>query len=85
MNRPFSEDDNGRRFEYLGNYGVLEFPLTDPGSASPDEGVLWYDEPRHNGWTWEYVKPIDVEPASSPKERRVVRSRIDEHRGRERR
>lgn len=84
MNRPFTEDDNGRRFGYMGNYGVLEFPLKDPGSASPDEGVLWYDRPRSNGWMWEYVKPIDVDPVSSPKDR-TVRSKIDEHRGRERR
>lgn len=62
MTRPFTTADNGQRFSYRGCYGRLEFPLTDPGStATPDEGILWFDTPNARGWTWSYVKPIDVD------------------------
>lgn len=62
MNRPFTAADNGKRFEYSGHAGTLEYPLIDPGPADSDEAIIWYDTPRRT-LTREYVKPIDVEPA----------------------
>jgi hypothetical protein len=66
MTRPFTTDDDGQRFVQHGTRpGRLEFPLTDPGSGTPDEGILWYDEPvllpGRRAAHWDYVKPIDVE------------------------
>lgn len=60
MNRPFEPTDNMQRFYHRDGYGRLEFPLTDPGSATPDDAVIWYED----GLTWNYVKPSDVEEAS---------------------
>ncbi len=60
----FAPEDNQRKFAYLSVHeGRLEFPLSDPGSGTPDEGILWLDSPlRISGHTyhWIYVKPIDV-------------------------
>lgn len=75
MNRLFIDSDNGKRFSYMGNVGTLEFPLTDPGSAGPDEGIIWYDSPRANGFAWEYVKPIDVDPYGWSAEPRTMTER----------
>lgn len=67
MNRPFTETDNGKRFVWRGRpayrmtTGRLEFPLTDPGSAEPGEGILWFDKPDEDGSAWDYVAPQDVE------------------------
>jgi hypothetical protein len=58
MIRPFHPSDNLKRFSYRNLYGTLEFPLHDPGSARPDEGIFW----RDNGGGWDYVLPIDVDP-----------------------
>ena len=60
MNRPFTADDNERTFKLLesGEYGRLEYPLEDPGTAEPGQGILWVPA---SGWY--YVSPAQVEPA----------------------
>ena len=65
MNRPFTPDDDGKRFSCDGRVGKLEFPLEDPGSAGHFEGILWYDYPT-DGAGWRYVSPADVEPEGTP-------------------
>jgi hypothetical protein len=62
MNRPFTPDDNEQLFRFEGHLGRLEYPLEDPGSAEPGEGIIWYLRKR-NGAGWDYVKPSEVEPA----------------------
>ena len=67
MKREFRASDGGRRFRMVdvpdsrfnGRRGELEFPLTDPGSAEPGEGVLWFG-PRDNRDGYDYVAPKNV-------------------------
>lgn len=78
MKRAFKASDNGKRFRYVGKtpdwkrrVGQLEYPLMDPGSALPGEGVLWFG-PEGDRDGWDYVAPTDVEPPL----RRVTRRRM---------
>jgi hypothetical protein len=57
---PFTPEENGSRVTVMGQWGVLEFPIIDPGPAGPEEAIVWYDKPLANGWKYEYVLPIDV-------------------------
>lgn len=85
MDRPFTPDDNDRRFKVVGtddaDWGLLEYPLADPGTLSPEEaarcGALWF---THNdrlddrliqsrGPRWLYVAPEDVERVLPPWDR----------------
>lgn len=66
MQRPFRVTDNGKRFrmnnpqsKFHSLIGELEFPLTDPGSAEADEGILWFG-PADDRHGWDYVKPSQV-------------------------
>ena len=69
MTRPFTAADSGKRFrlncpdsKFHGRVGELEgFPLWDPGSAEPGEGVIWFG-PVDDRDGWDYVSPADVEP-----------------------
>ncbi len=70
MNRKFRKSDSGRKFrlndpssKFHDRVGELEgFPLADPGSAEPGEGILWFG-PVDDRDGWDYVKPSDVEEA----------------------
>ena len=66
MTREFQNSDDGKHFRYIGSntefhglLGQLEYPLVDPGSALPGEGVLWFG-PVDERIGWEYVSPADV-------------------------
>ena len=75
MNRPFTSADSGKYFRFVGDrpstaskfvgrIGQLEgFPLMDPGSAEPGEGVLWFG-PEGDRDGWAYVSPSEVEPVT---------------------
>jgi hypothetical protein len=46
--------------------GLLEFPLSDPGSLSAEEaktmGILWWTYNPRMPHSWRYVTPEQVEP-----------------------
>lgn len=68
MKRAFIPADSGKQFRlnnptspYHGRIGELEtFPLMDPGTAGPDEGILWFG-PVEDRDGWDYVKPAQVQ------------------------
>jgi hypothetical protein len=73
MDRAFTTDDDGRRFKLAGtkdrDWGLLEYPLTDPGSLTAAEarthGILWFTHNDRMPATWRYVEPTDVERVRS--------------------
>lgn len=71
MKRAFNVCDNGKRFEYpyVHRSGRLEFPLEDPATALPGEGILWFDTPAADGAGWAYVLPVDLDPEPGPNRR----------------
>ncbi len=64
-------DDDGKRCSVRGQWGVLEYPLTDLIGSSEGEAIIWYDGSGvmldgRRVPSWEYVLPIDVTDLTPP-------------------